>query len=73
LSAEEIHTPHLIFMVELLVFFIIEQVNSRASHAFNADIISIINLVCAIVLLLKTTIVIMFFLVAVKRLLEILS
>jgi hypothetical protein len=60
-------------MVELLVFFIIEQVNSRAPHAFNANIVSRINLVCTILLLLETTTVIMFFLVAIKRLLEILS
>jgi len=59
-------------MVELLVFFIIEQVNSRALHAFNADIVSRISLVCAILLLLETT-VIMFFLVAIKTLLEIIS
>jgi hypothetical protein len=60
-------------MVELLVFFIIEQVNSHALHAFNADIVSRISLVCAILLLLETTTVIMFFLVVIKRLLEILS
>jgi hypothetical protein len=60
-------------MVELLVFFIIEQVNSRAPHAFNVVIVSRINLVCVILLLLETTTVIVFSLVAIKRLLEILS
>jgi inner membrane protein involved in colicin E2 resistance len=60
-------------MVELLVFFIIEQVNSRAPHAFNVVIVSRISLVCVILLLLETTTVIVFSLVAIKRLLEILS